>query len=360
MKAGGGVTRPFLFQGLISMRILSRTVFALAMLAPGMALAAGESTIGDRLVALVNDAWNPIFLLVAVGAALGGIFMFAKGLMKLVAASSERSQQGFAPGLTYIALAAALIALPDAAGMGMTSVLGAARGGSTLDSSGLDYSDTGGSVAGNFLTAINGGLADVASVENCLMSETPAACMAKNIALNVIPMAVYALFAMVFIFGLVMFALALIDIAKSSDNPNNNRGGNITKLVTAVLLMNAPLAFGLLSTTLFGVDGTIGTNGLTSLNSNLLSYTSGSELEIVKRYTELIGHAFVILTFFGAWSFVRGVFMIKGTMEGRQQGTYGMAGVYIVAGVLLANAKMSTCFILNTVGGASMAAGFCV
>ncbi|NTF17188.1 hypothetical protein G6L37_01930 [Agrobacterium rubi] len=341
------------------MRILSTTsAFAFAMLAPTLAMAQSSSTIGDRLAAMVNDAWNPIFLLVAVAAGLGGIFLFAKGLMKLVDASSDRSNTGFAPGLTYIALAAALIALPDAAGMGMTSILGAARGGGTLDSSGLDYSDSG-TAAGNFLTQINGGLASVGGVENCLNSETPAACMAKNIATNVIPMAVYALFAMVFIFGLIIFAMTLVEIAKSSESPNQRSQGGITKLITAVLLMNAPLAFGLVSTTLFGTDGTIGANGLTSINSGLLSYPSGSSLEIVKRYTELIGHAFVILTFFGAWAFVRGVFMIKGTIEGRQQGSMGMAGVYIVAGVLMANAKMSTCFILNTVGGASMAAGFC-
>lgn len=341
------------------MRIISAiSAYALTMLVPTMALAA-TSTIGDRLKSIVNEAWNPIFLLVAVGAALGGIFMFAKGLMKLVAASSDRTQQGYAPGLTYMAIAAGLIALPDAAGMGMTSILGAAKGGSTLGSTGLDYSDSAGSTAANFLTAMNGNLASVTAVENCLVSATPAACMAKNIALNVIPMAVYALFAMVFIFGLVIFAMTLVEMARSSDNPNNNRGGNITKLVTAVLLMNAPLAFGLMSMTLFGADGTIGTSGLTAVNSPLLTYTSGSKIEIVKKYSELIGHAFVILTFFGAWSFVRGVFMIKATMEGRQQGTLGMAGVYIVAGVLLANAKMSTCFILNTVGGASMAAGFC-
>lgn len=340
------------------MRILSKLVFALTMAMPGVALA--QETIGGRLQAIVNDAWNPIFLIVAVGSALGGIFMFAKGLMKLVAASSERTQQGYGPGLVYMAIAAMLIALPDAAGMGMTSIMGSARGGGTLDSTGLDYSDTGTSMASNFLSAMNGNLADVATVENCLSDKVaPAACMAKNIALNVVPMAVYALFAMVFIFGLVIFAMTLIEMAKSTDNPNQNRGGNITKLVTAVLLMNAPVAFGLLSMTMLGVDGTIGSAGLTSTNSNLLKYTSGSELEIVKKYTELIGYAFIILTFFGAWSFVRGIFMIKATMEGRQQGTFGMAGVYVVAGVLLANAKMSTCFILNTVGGSAMGAGFC-
>jgi hypothetical protein len=340
------------------MRILAKlTTFMLAALVPTMAFAEGGQTVGDRLAAMVNDAWNPIFLVVAAGSAIAGIFMFAKGFMKLAEASNERSNSGYAPGLAYLALAAGLIALPDAAGIGMTSILGAARGGGTLNAAGLDYSEAGN--GGNFLSAINGSLASVGAVDNCLVSKTPAACMASNIASNVIPMAVYALFAMVFIFGLVIFAATLIDIARSSEDPRQHGKSGLTKLFTAVMLMNAPLAFGLTTRTMFGVDGTIGESGLTGAGSKLLTYTTGSSLEIVKKYSELIGHSFVILTFFGAWAFVRGVFMIKGTVEGRSQGSLGMAGVYIVAGVLMANAKMSTCFILNTVGGADMGAGFC-
>jgi uncharacterized membrane protein HdeD (DUF308 family) len=280
--------------------------------------------------------------------------------MKLVNASSQMSGSNgkdWMPGLSYIVVAAMLIALPDAAGMGMTSLLGAAKGNGTLGSQGLDYNDNGMSTSG-WLTSINGSLASVGSVENCLQSPTPATCMASNIATNVIPMAVYALFAMVFIFGLIMFAMALLDMAKASEGPSHNNKGGLTKLITAMLLMNAPLAFGIATKTLFGTDGTIGEAGL-SATSSLLKYSSGSSLEIVQKYSEMIGHSFTILTFFGAWSFVRGVFMIKSTVEGRGQGSMGMAGVYIVAGILMANAKMSTCYILSTVGGADMGAGFC-
>lgn len=338
------------------MRILARAIIiGTVLLSPGLAFA--QSTVGNRLSAIVDDVWNPFFLLVAVCSAIGGLFMFARGMMKLVAASGDRSNMGFGPGLVSLVIAAALLALPDAAGMGMTSILGSAKGGSTLGGSELDYGDNG--ISGNFLNAITGGKATVGGVQNCLDSSTPAACMAQNIATNVIPMAVMALFGMVFIFGLIIFAMTLVEIAKGQENPNQAGKGAITKLVTAVLLMNAPLAFGLATRTMLGMDGTIGDSGLNT-SSELLKYPTGSSLEIVKKYTELIGHSFTILTFFGAWAFVRGIFMIKSLVEGRgQQGSFGMAGVYIVAGVLMANAKPSTCFILNTVGGASMAAGFC-
>jgi hypothetical protein len=36
-----------------------------------------------------------------------------------------------------------------------------------------------------------------------------------------------------------------------------------------------------------------------------------------------------------------------------------MAATYIIAGILMANAKFSTCLILATVGGADMGTGFC-
>lgn len=331
---------------------------AAIILLPNIAFA--QDTIGNRLQALITDAWNPFFLLVAVGSGIAGIYMFARGLMKIASASSQSSQSNqkdWVPGMVSMVIGGALIALPDAAGIGMTSILGAARGGSQLGSTGLDFSESG--VSGNWLSGLTGGTVGVGGVENCLIDTVaPAACMAKNIATNVVPMAVMALFAMVFIFGLIIFATALVDLAKAQENPNHSRG-HLTKLVTAAMLMNAPVAFNLVTQTLLGRDGTINTIGNVQ-DSDLLKYTTGSSLEIVKRYTDLIGHAFTILVFFGAWAFVRGIFMIKSVVEGRnQQGSFGMAGVYIVAGILMANAKVSTCFILNTVGGASMAQGFC-
>lgn len=346
------------------MRILTCAQAALAatltILVPTAAFS--QDTIGNRLQAIVSDTWNPLFLLVAVGFGVVGLWMFARGLMKLSVVSERpggANDYGLLSPLSYIAIGAGLIALPDAAGIGMFSVLGAARGGSTLGSTGLDFSD--GGSTGNWLGGITGGTVGVGNVQNCLADTVaPAACMAKNIATNVIPMAVMALFAMVFIFGLMIFANALIQIAKDQESGGRNgQGGAVTKLITAALLMNAPVAFNLATQTLLGREGTINQIGNVA-SSDLLRYTSGSSLEIVKKYTELIGHAFTILVFFGAWAFVRGIFMIKAVVEGRsQQGSFGMAGVYIIAGVLMANAKVSTCFILNTVGGASMAAGFC-
>jgi len=326
--------------------------FIAALTAP-----ASAQTIGDRLRSIVSEIWDPFFILVAIVSAVAGLFFLIKGFMKLVEAAQSGGRGGYGPGLVYIAVAAMLISLPDAAGVGMQSVLGAARGGATLGSAELDYNDTG--MDGSFMGRIAGPLAAVGATENCLQSEQPATCMARNVARNVVPMAVMALFAIVFIVGLIAFAGAILDIARSSER-GDQRGGHVTKIVTSILLMNSPLFFTQVTTTLLGnIDSPITEAGLNT-SSPLLSYPAGSTLEVVQNYVELIGHSFTILAFFGAWAFVRGVFMIKGVAEaGRQAGSYGMAATYIIAGILMANSKFSTCLVLSSFGGDSMGAGFC-
>jgi len=331
------------------------TAAILSLLA--MASPAGAQTIGGQLQSIVTNVWNPLFLLVAVGTALLGVFLFFRGMMKLVEAAQSGGRGGFGPGITHIVIAAFLIALPDAAGIGMMSVFGSARGGGTLDAGSLDYND--GGMGGDFLSAITGGLANVGAVDNCLVSAGPATCMAKNLATNVVPMAIMMLFAMVFIVGLIAFASAIADIAKASERGDNSKG-HVTRIVTAILLMNAPLFFTMMTTTLLNAgDSPITATGFNS-NSPMLSYPTGSPIAVVQNFTQLIGHSFTILTFFGAWAFVRGIFMIKAVAEkGGQSGSYGMAATYIVAGVLLANAKFSACLVLGTIGGANMGSGFC-
>jgi hypothetical protein len=336
-----------------------RYITKIGALASASVLVAGqahaENTVGDLLKGLVDNVWNPLFLLIAVVAALAGIWMMAKGLMKLVEAANERGGKGYGPGLTWVIVGAVLIALPDAAGIGMQTVFSHDRGGS-LSSSGLDFND---GVSGDWMQQLVGNTVNPAGVENCIVSTEPAVCMARNIADNAVPMGIMALFSLVFLAGLIGFATTVIDMAKNADGRDQSKS-HITRLVISVMLMNAPMAFRFMSTTLFG--GSNSSLTLIGLNtgSTLLRYDSGSSIDIVVKYSALIGYSFTILAFFGAWAYIRGIFMVKGVAEGgRSAGSYGMAGVYMVAGILMANAKWSTCVILNTVGGAGLSKGFC-
>jgi hypothetical protein len=336
------------------------SVFFLAMAASALAkddTVDSGNNIGEMLRRIIGDIWNPFFLLIALLAGLGGIWMMGKGLMKMVEAANDRGGKGYSPAIAFVIVGAMLIALPDAAGVGAMSVLGSARGGDTLSSAGLDYNDNG--MSGSFLDSITGGLASAVTPENCLDSGAPAVCMAHNIAANAVPMGIMTIFSLVFLGGMVSFAYTLMDMAKNADGRDNSKG-HLTRLVMAILLMNAPIAFGFITTTVFGsIDSPIGTDGLVT-SSALLKYDGGSALEIVKTYSQLIAHGFTILSFFGVWAYVRGIFMIKGVAEsGKQAGSYGMAAVYMIAGMLMANSKASVCVVMTTVGGPSMATGFC-
>ena len=326
------------------------------VLLAGEARADTANTVGEKLVGLIENVWNPLFLLIAVAAAVCGLWMMAKGLLKLADTREHMNGKGIGPGLAWIVVGAMLIALPDTAGIGMTSVLGSARGGGALGGAGLDYND---GMSGDWLTAMTGGTVSPGSVENCVGSDEPAVCMARNIATNAVPMGIMVLFSLVFLAGLAGFAMTLVDMARNAEG--NQSKSFVTRLVIGALLMNAPIAFSFMSTTFFGSSqSTLSTVGHLNPSSGLLTYTTGSSIDIVVRYSKLIGYSFTILAFFGAWAYVRGIFMIKGVAEaGRNAGSYGMAGVYMVAGILMANAKWSTCIILKTAGGSGLAAGFC-
>lgn len=342
------------------MRILNRLNWFLvpALLAAGEARADTKNTLGEKLVGLIDNVWNPLFLLIAVVAAVGGIWMMAKGLMKLAEAANDRGGKGFAPGLIWVIVGAMLIALPDTAGMGMSTIFGSARGGGTLTGAGLDYKD---GITGDYFSMMTGGTVAAGDVTNCLGADDPAVCMARNIAVNAVPMGIMVLFSLVFLAGLAGFAMTLVEMAKNSDQQGQSKS-HVTRLVISALLMNAPMAFSFMSQTMFGNSTSTISSTFGNLNadSSLLKYTSGSSIDIVKRYSALIGYCFTILAFFGAWAYVRGIFMVKGVAEaGRNAGSYGMAGVYMVAGILMANAKASTCVIMKTTGGAGLATGFC-
>jgi hypothetical protein len=316
-----------------------------------------SATVGDALKNLITDVWNPILLLITMGAGLAGIFLLIRGLVKMVAAAQDRGNGSFGSAITYILCAALLIALPESSGMGMTTLFGDA-GRSQLQSAGLDYDDNG--ISANLLSTLTGGTAVVGGVTNCISADQPAVCMSSNIARNVIPMAVMALFALTFLAGLIIAGTTILQWAKSTERGQGDGRSYLTKIVAAILLMNASVLFRIATKTAMGQDSPVTDLGhMVDASSPLLAYKTSSTNSVFQAYSQLLSNAFVILVFFGAWAFVRGVFMFKGVAEGKQQGSYGMAFTYTIAGILLANAKFSTCMILGTVTGFDSAVDFC-
>lgn len=342
------------------MRLATRVALVAmsAVIAPQVAYA---QTLGDLLSNMAGEIYRPFFFLIACSSFIGGLVLLAVGLLKL---SRQNDTRGglWDSGLAHIVAAALLIALPDAAGTGVMTVFGNVTGAGTLQGNGLDVGNDG--IAGSASSAdiasgVFAAFANVGTVENCLAAAAPAACMAKNIAVNAIPMATWMLFGMSFLAGLVIFASAIMDITKTQQNHGMPRGW-LAKVVTSVLLLNSATLFTFASKTVLGRnDGPINEQGLNAGSSMLTYAPQGASIDIVKKYAELIGWCFTILAFFGAWAFVRGIFIIKASGEGRSQDGIGKGLVFIIAGILLANAKYTACVVLTTMGGSDMGNGFC-
>lgn len=317
------------------------------------------ATVGDALKNLITDVWNPILLLITMGAGLAGLWLFIRGLFRFVGTAQGGSNKGYGSALAHVILGTLLIALPESSGMGMTTFFGD-QGRAVLQTAGLDYDDNG--ISNDLLSTLTGGTAAVGGVQNCISADQPAVCMSSNIARNVIPMAVMALFALTFLAGLIIAGTTIVKWAKATGNHDGGGDGRsyLARIVAAIFLMNASVLFRIATKTAMGQDSPVSDLGhMVDASSPLLAYKTTSTNSVFVAYSQLLSNAFVILVFFGAWAFVRGVFMFKGVSEGKQQGSYGMAFTYTIAGIMLANAKFSTCLILGTVGGVDAAVDFC-
>lgn len=314
-------------------------------------------TVGATLEKFIDDVGNPFLMVIFFCSAVGGLFLFIKGFFKLAEASQERDGK-YGAGLLYILAAALLIALPDAAGMGMQSLLGDTRGGGTLGGGSLDYNDSGTGATGVMDQIMAGTNRSVGAANNCYGTSAPLTCVAENLAKNIVPVAVFVLFSLTFLVGFLGFAAAIFKIVQANDRREAS-GSQVGRLALCALLMNAPFLLTLINTTIGAPDSPITTGGLNS-GSSMLSYTVGGTNATLQKYAELIMYSFWILAFFGAWAFIRGIMMLKGVSEaGRQAGSYGMAAVFMVGGILMVNMKFSLCLIVTTIGYNTAFPGFC-
>lgn len=335
------------------------------------------NSIGEKLQQALNSSSGPIFIAIAAIGWLAGLYLFFSGLQKLAQAGEHGGRsEGAASGMIRLVMGIMLFALPDIAGIGMQSMFGVGihnifGGASELAqiSQQLDLETGSGSGAlssGQSLLSQAIGLAGTPQTpEDCYAAATGITCMAKNIAKNAIPMGIYTIYTICFLAGLAMFASVLWTVSKAYGQSSQGLPQGIwTKAAVALLLINSPLLIMTFATTLQGHGGVLTIEGFDA-GSNFLSYSfqqtqqASNTSAQLQRFAELIGYVLVILAFFGVWAFFKGIFMVKATAEGKSQGTMGGGFVFMVGGVLLANAKISTCMILYTFGGSGMTFGFC-
>lgn len=344
-------------------------------------IAAGGGTgnsIGEKLQQALTSSSGPLFIAIAGLAWLAGLYLFFSGLGKLAQISQQGNNEGSAAALVKLVMGIMLFALPDMAGIGMQSMFGTGienifGGKSELAaiSQQLDLdtgSGSGGLAAGQSL--MQQALSYAGSPmppEDCLAKLEGVTCMARNLAKNAVPMGIYAIYTICFLAGFAMFASCLWAVSKAYGQGGGHQGlppGFWTKFAVALLLINSPLLIMTFATTLQGHGGVLSITGFDA-GSSFLSYSFSQTQSAtntsaqLQKFAELIGYVFVILAFFGVWAFFKGIFMVKASAEGKSQGTMGGGMVFMVGGVLLANAKISTCMVMYTFGGMGMTFGFC-
>lgn len=337
---------------------------ALAVAATSLfALSAHAQTtnVGDRIEKSLSDMIGPLLFVVTLSCTLGGVFLFARGLLKLREASQDRNGVGGA--FMTIAAATMLIALPEVAGIGMSSIMGGSGLIGTNEISMANQAldgDAGITKSGGISNQVTR-MATVTAPENCFAADRGVPCMAGNIAKNIVPIGVIAVFGFVFLAGLWGFGSALFELARS--HGQEGRGtppGWWGKVLASVLMMNGPPFFMAVTNSILGTGGNaVGNTGLNS-GSSLLTYNIQGAT-VLQQYATLIGHVFTIMVLFGVLAFVKGLFVIKSAAERQGNATFSHGIVFMVAGVLLANSKLSTCAILASIAGNEGAGmlGFC-
>lgn len=277
--------------------------------------------------------------------ALGGIFLFVKGLLQLAKSSSNQHPVGNA--IAAMLAGVFMIAATEIAGVGMFSLFGSSLFTSS-DNLAIRSLDTPQVRTGYLATVVP------AQPKVCLGDAAPATCMAENIATNMVPIGVLAVIFTAFITGFVLLASRLKHMAALGAE----RGGSVGPgqiaigLGIAALLMNSSGLLSIVTTTFMGQGGSVGINGVTNASSALLSYSSGLGSNFAQ-FEKMISSIFIILVFFGVWAFVKGLFILKKVSEGDQRdASVSHALTFMAAGVLLANAKVTTCTVMMTVAGA--------
>lgn len=292
---------------------------------------ANPNTLGATLGALIQNIWVPFWKSIFGISFVMGLWMLASGVFTMRAAS-ENGHGNESPrhGLYKIFGGAALISLPAIITIGLNSF----------------------GIMSNFTFSPT----TVGSVQNCSATSGGITCVAQNIASNMVQPFAEVAFGLMGLIGAFMIVSAIYSVANSAASGHPTKGW-VTKIIFGVLLSNTPYLFYLFETTFGLQNGVISSSDYASYSS-MLSYTATGGPATLQQYQSLIGYIFQILVMFGIISLWRGIFILKAHAEGeRHGGGMGSGLTHIIAGILLANAKWTTCIVINTMFGQGY--GFC-
>ena len=295
-------------------------------------MAQSGNTLGAMVGSFADNIWNPFWITLLGLGFLAGLWLVATGLGKFKDTGGHGSSH--MDGLLRIIGGAFLLAIPNSIGIGIQTLYGG--------------------VGNHTLTGSN---APVGAVQDCLSSGGGITCVAQNVALNLVPAFVEVCFAILGLIGAIMIVQTIYSVATSAASGHHQPPkGWLTKIVIGILMSNIPYLFYLIQNTMGENSGTIGMNGF-NRSSPMLAYVANTSNATLQQYQALIGWVFYILVMFGVISVWRGITQIKSFADGSERSGMGSGITHIIAGVMLANAKWTTCIVVTTMFGQNF--GFC-
>ena len=323
------------------LRVLAVLTMLLAQVIPVPSYAAEYSNTVGGTLANTQQSFSPMFIFFGAFALIAGVWLAASGLQMFSKSQENNGDHRNTPlkaGLRILG-GAALAALPDSMNSGLMTVLGVGHYTGGLDSS-------------------------PGTVQTCLADAVNASslsCVARNIGVNVAPVAVKFLFVGAMLVGLYIIIRTLILIATQSEHSRMSSSQLWWRLVVGIIACNVPIAMYVIQNTMGITDGVITTTGSVIGGSNvpsLLTYHPDSSVEILKQFSDTISWCFVFLSVVGVLSFIRGLSIMYSLTSGQGGHKTAMsAGVHMFAGVALANIKTAGCILVST--AVNQALGLC-
>ena len=278
------------------------------------AFAQQAKTLGEMATATYN-AFTPIQLSLSSIAYILGVF-FAFSALKMARNYSENPNDVKILHVVLRFLAAAFFILtPFAANVLVDSISGSGLGGADVANLGNVVGPNGGTGLDGVLNRI------VKSVWGPLMD-------------NLIPLFCYAA-------GITLMLVALKRLAlASNDGPQAPGGlGTMTTFFVAAALMSAGYLMNIMQGTLFGSN---------QMYQNII-FTGGNNGAFEQRAQDALWGVFMFLRIVGYISFIRGLFILRGSTEGAQNASLMAAITHIGAGAILANGLAFATAIQGTI-----------
>lgn len=312
--------------------LLTIAVMSLVFLFPEHLWAAEYSNTVGGSIANTSKSLPFLEIFVTGLCLMGGVWLAANGLIYIKKSGENDGRHTATKGLIRIACGALLAAIPNTMGSGLATLLGVGH-----YSGGLNQSPGG--------------------VETCLAGASNASaleCVAKNVGMNVVPVAETFIFALAMLFGTIVIFRGIVKLANHDGQGQQGKGAIIGQICVGLLACNVPYG-------MYIIQNTMGfTNGVMTASSSavaggggsvpsVLSYTPDGSVAILAQFANTISWCFVFISLIGVIAFVKGLVQLYAATTGQGGHKAVNSGlVHMFGGVCAANIKLGSCLLFST------------